>query len=42
MTLLDKKLVGGLPGVADAGGLTIGESHGVNRVSIIVIKMNRY
>jgi hypothetical protein len=38
MTLLDEYLVSGFPCIADAGGLSIGKSDGVNGVGVLVIQ----
>lgn len=38
MTLVDKNLVALFPGVADAGGLTIGNGHSMNRVCVLMVE----
>ena len=36
--MLHKHFVGGFPGVADAGGLAIGESDGMDGVGVLVVQ----
>jgi hypothetical protein len=35
--LSDEELVGGFPSIANAGGLAVGDSDGVDRVSVVVV-----
>jgi hypothetical protein len=37
VTVSEKKLVGRFPGVANAGGLAVGDSDSMNGVSVIVV-----
>jgi hypothetical protein len=41
VTMAEEKVVGRFPGVANAGGLAVGDSDGVDRVSVVVYKANR-